>query len=74
MTFLGWNYWPTLLRNMQLTENPVLFGRRYEEITDNLYGYKVQRHIIFYRIVIDDEIEIIRILHERMDIKNKFGI
>ena len=58
----------------KLTENPVLFDRRYEEITDNLYGYKVQRHIIFYRIVIDDEIEIIRILHERMDIKNKFGI
>lgn len=52
----------------------MLFGRRYEEITDNQYGYKVQRHIIFYRIVIDDEIEIIRILHERMDVKMKFGI
>lgn len=30
----------------KLIENPVLFGCRYEEITDNLCGYKVQRYII----------------------------
>ena len=31
---------------------------------------KVKSHLIFYRIV-DDTVEIIRILHERMDIENR---
>lgn len=31
----------------KLTENPILFGRRYEEITDNLYGYKVNGILSF---------------------------
>lgn len=57
----------------KLAENPVLFGRRYEEIADNLYGCKAQKHIIFCRIVEKGEVEIVRILHERMDLKNKVG-
>lgn len=57
----------------KLAENPVLFGRRYEEIADNLYGCKSQKHIIFYRIVENDAVEVVRILHERMDLKNKIG-
>ena len=57
----------------KLAENPVLFGRRYEEIADNLYGCKSQKHIIFYRIVENDPVEVVRILHERMDLKNKIG-
>ena len=57
----------------KLAENPVLFGRRYEEIADNLYGYKAQRHIIFYRIVANGSVEVVRVLHECMDLKNKLG-
>jgi len=46
-------------------------GRNYDEINIGLFGYRVGRPIIFYRKVVNDEIEVIRILHERMDLKNR---
>lgn len=55
----------------KIAGNPTLFGRKYKEIAGNLYGFKVNKHIIFYRILGDEEVEIIRILHECMDLKSK---
>jgi len=46
-------------------------GKNYSELTANLLGFKAGRHIIFYRKVSEDEIEITRILHEQMDIDNR---
>jgi toxin ParE1/3/4 len=46
-------------------------GRSYHEINIGLSGYRVGKHIIFYQNVSNDEIEVIRILHERMDLKNR---
>lgn len=46
-------------------------GKVYEEIYPELKGVKTSKHIIFYRIMEDKSIEITRILHERMDLKNK---
>ncbi len=45
----------------------------YEEIYPGLNGKKISKHIIFYRILEDNSIEITRILHERMDLKNKLN-
>jgi toxin ParE1/3/4 len=36
-----------------------------------LKGKRASKHIIFYRVMDDQTIEITRILHERMDLKNK---
>jgi len=52
---------------LQIGENPEL-GKEYEEIKSNLLGLRTGKHIIFYQVVNDQEIEIIRILHERMDL------
>ncbi len=38
---------------------------------EDLYGYRANKHIIFYRILPDKDILIIRILHQRMDIKKR---
>lgn len=46
-------------------------GRVYNEINENLLGLKTGKHIIFYHQISNDEIEVIRILHERMDLKNR---
>lgn len=54
----------------QIGKNPEL-GKKYEEINSNLLGLRIGKHIIFYQIITDQEIEIIRILHERMDLKNR---
>lgn len=53
----------------KIVENPMLLGRRYDEIAENLYGCKTNKHIIFYRIIDDGDIEVLRILHERMDLR-----
>lgn len=46
-------------------------GKKYDEIEIGIYGFSSMKQIIFYKIISDLEIEIIRILHSRMDIKNK---
>jgi toxin ParE1/3/4 len=57
---------------LQIGENPDL-GKEYEEIKRNLLGLRTGKHIIFYQVVNDQKIEIIRILHERMDLINRLN-
>ena len=47
-------------------------GKSIEHIRKGYRVTKVKSHLIFYR-VINDTIEIIRILHERMDIENRLN-
>ena len=55
---------------MQIGENPEL-GKEYNGINSNLLGLRTGKHIIFYQVVTENEIEVIRILHERMDLQNR---
>lgn len=49
-------------------------GKDYNEIRKGYFRSRVKSHFIFYRINLKEEkIEIIRILHERMDIENQLG-
>ena len=52
---------------LQIGENPEL-GKEYEEIKSNLLGLRIGKHIILYQVVNEQEIEIIRILYERVDL------
>ena len=54
----------------EIAYNPDL-GKKYSGIGENLFGLKTGRHIIFYRRIEENEVEIIRILHEQMDLKNR---
>ena len=63
-------YYKLLLESCQELANYPNFGESYELIQPNLLGFKTNHHIIFYRIISVKEIEIIRILHERMDLKS----
>ena len=66
------DYYNMLIASFQkITENPQLFGLKYEEIAEGLHGYRANKHIIFYRILADEDILIIRILHQRMDLKHR---
>jgi toxin ParE1/3/4 len=56
----------------QIADNPSL-GKNYEGITLNLRGMKTSRHIIFYRVLNLNYVEITRILHERMDLKQRIN-
>ena len=52
---------------MEIGKNPEI-GKEYDDINRNLLGLHTGRHIIFYQFIDKYEIEIIRILHERMDL------
>ncbi len=55
----------------KIAENPRLFGRKYDQIAEDLLGFKVNKHLIFYKVIDTETILIVRILHERMDLKNR---
>ena len=64
-------YYLMLLENCnEVAFNPEL-GKKYSVIAENLLGFKAGRHIIFYRKIEENEVEITRILHEQMDLKNR---
>ncbi|HEY4876015.1 MAG TPA: type II toxin-antitoxin system RelE/ParE family toxin [Puia sp.] len=47
-------------------------GKSMEHVRKGYRASKVKSHLIFYR-VLNDIIEVIRILHERMDIENRLS-
>ena len=64
-------YYETIkLACLDISQNPAI-GKEYPEISKNLKGYKINKHIVFYQLISTEEVEIIRILHERMDLKNQ---
>lgn len=55
---------------MDLANNPKL-GKSYEILSLDVLGHRCGEHIIFYREITKNEIEIVRVLHGMMDLKNK---
>jgi toxin ParE1/3/4 len=47
-------------------------GKSMEHVRKGYRASKVKSHLIFYR-VLNDTVEVIRILHERMDIENRLN-
>jgi toxin ParE1/3/4 len=46
-------------------------GKKYPVVSENLFGFRAGRHIIFYRKPGETEVRIIRILHGQMDLKSR---
>ncbi len=67
------NYYETIkLACNIIGQNPDI-GKEYDGINKNLLGLKSGKHIIFYQSLDEEKIEVIRILHERMDLKNRIS-
>ncbi len=64
-------YYRALIEQIEkLAKNPQI-GKWYHEIFPELIGYRINHHIIFYKTVSSKEIEVIRILHKKMDYKHR---
>ena len=63
-------YYLLLMDSCQEIANKPKQGKSYEIVEKNVLGFKTVQHIIFYRIVSEKEIEVVRILHGMMDMKN----
>ena len=66
-------YYRDLIEAIQeIAKHPKYLDRNYDEILVGLYCHKCNKHLIFYHLV-DNEVEVIRILHQKMDIYSKFS-
>ena len=76
-TFERWSerqadkYYEMLIDNCQEIGNNPKLGKNYNNITPTSFGLRTIRHIIFYRKISTDRVEITRILHESMDLKKR---
>ena len=64
-------YYYMLLDSCQEIADEKVRGKNYPDVMQDLLGFKVALHIIFYRKSKSNRIEIARVLHSRMDLKNR---
>jgi len=66
------HYFDLLIDEIEyLSENPKS-GKDYNEIRKGYFRSRVKSHFIFYKVNLkNEEIEIIRILHQQMDISSR---
>jgi toxin ParE1/3/4 len=78
-TLINWSesqadlYYKMLIDHCKKIAQYPNIGKEYSLILEGLLGLKAGRHIIFYRQLISGKILIIRILHERMELKNRYS-
>lgn len=65
------NYYFMLVDTFQNLAEGKAKGKLYSEINEEILGYRIGQHIIFYREINVKEFEITRILHVQMDLKNR---
>jgi toxin ParE1/3/4 len=64
-------YYFMLLDTCQDIADGKLSGKMYPEIRNEIFGYRAGQHILFYRKLNHEKVEVIRILHTQMDLKNR---
>lgn len=64
-------YYFMLLDTCQELADGKVTGKKYPEINNDILGFRAAKHILFYRKLSADKIEIVRIMHTQMDLKNR---
>jgi len=64
-------YYYMLLDYCQDIADNKISGKHYAEIMEEIFGIRAGQHIIFYRRMNNNRIEVARILHSRIDLKNR---
>lgn len=79
-TFCKWSleqadkYYDILIEAIQTIGRESQIGKDYSMMREGYMGLRIKSHIIFYRVANEQEIEIVRILHQRMDIQTSLRI
>ncbi len=64
-------YYAQIISTCEKVAKHLSKGRNYRGIIDSLFGIKVNHHTIFYRYLESGNVQVERILHEKMDLKNR---
>ena len=76
-TFNKWSkeqadrYFDLIIAEIEFIADNYLIGKSVEETRQNYRVTKIKSHLIYYRKVENEIVEIVRILHKRMDIKKR---
>lgn len=76
-TFNKWDieqadrYYDLIIGEIEFIADNFLTGKSAEQTRENYRVTKIKSHLIFYRKVENETVEIVRILHQRMDIKKR---
>ena len=76
-TFNKWSkeqadrYYDLIIGEIEFVADNYLIGKSVEQTRKNYRVTKIKSHLIFYRKAENEIIEIVRILHQRMDIKKR---
>lgn len=61
-------YYQNFIQSFEhIAQSPDSVGRSYDDVCTDYRSFRSGRHIIFYRILKNRKVRIIRIIHERMD-------
>ncbi|WP_028284020.1 type II toxin-antitoxin system RelE/ParE family toxin [Olleya marilimosa] len=64
-------YFNLIIAEIEFIADNYLIGKSAEQTRKNYRVTKIKSHLIFYRKVENEIVEIVRILHQRMDIKKR---
>ncbi|SHJ22581.1 toxin ParE1/3/4 [Mesonia phycicola] len=64
-------YYDLIMAEIDFIADNYLIGKSAEHTRKNYRVTKIKSHLIFYRKVENEIVEIVRILHQRMDIKKR---
>lgn len=64
-------YYDLIMAEIDFIADNYLIGKSAEQTRKNYCVTKIKSHLIFYRKVENEIVEIVRILHQRMDIKKR---
>ncbi|TQD39031.1 type II toxin-antitoxin system RelE/ParE family toxin [Haloflavibacter putidus] len=64
-------YYNLIITEIEFIADNFMTGKSAEQTRKNYRVTKLKSHLIFYKKVENDIVEIVRILHQRMDIKKR---
>ncbi|NCP52395.1 MAG: type II toxin-antitoxin system RelE/ParE family toxin [Flavobacteriales bacterium] len=76
-TFNKWSkeqadrYYNLIIEEIEFIADHYLIGKSAEQTRKDYRVSKIKSHLIFYRKVENEMVEIVRILHQKMDIKSR---
>lgn len=76
-TFEKWSlnqadkYYNLILDEIEHIANAPKSGKLYSNLRKDYFGILIKTHIIFYKLDSKNEVEIIRILHSKMDLSKR---
>lgn len=64
-------YYDLIIGEFKFVADNFMSGKSVEQTRKNYRMTKIKSHLIFYRKVNNDIVEIVRVLHQRMDVKKR---